>query len=206
MASQDDFDIVVKGKGGHAAAPHRTVDPVVIAAQIILGLQTLVSRSTDPTGALVISVTKLKAANAHNIIPDQVGMAGTVRALLPSLRDFAELQIFRTAQGIARSFGADVEFKYLRSVPVTFNHAEPTNLAIETARRFVGSASVDDKIRARMGAEDFAYMLEARPGAIIYVGNGQTAGLHHPEYDFNDDAIPYGIGSWVNLVEAVLGI
>ncbi|MDA9536985.1 amidohydrolase [Bradyrhizobium sp. CCBAU 21362] len=205
MASQDDFDILVKGRGGHAAAPHRAIDPVVIAAQIILSLQTLVSRSTDPTEALVISVTKLKAAEAYNIIPDQVEMAGTVRALVPGLRDFAERQILATAQGISRAFGAEVEFKYIRSVPVTFNHTEETNLAVKTARDFVGSASVDDNIRARMGAEDFAYMLEARPGAMIYVGNGSTAGLHHPAYDFNDDALPYGIGYWVNLVETVLG-
>ncbi|OSI76107.1 amidohydrolase [Bradyrhizobium canariense] len=203
MASQDDFNIVVKGKGGHAAAPHRTVDPVVIAAQIILGLQTLVSRSTDPTEALVISVTKLKAANANNIIPDQVEMGGTVRTLVPRLRDFAERQILASSSGIARGFGADVEFKYVRSVPVTSNHTEETNLAIDVARRFVGSASVNDKARAGMGAEDFAYMLQARPGAMIYVGNGSTAGLHHPAYDFNDDALPYGIGYWVNLVEVV---
>lgn len=205
MASQDDFDIVVKGKGGHAAAPHRTIDPVVIAAQIVLGLQALVSRNTDPTEALVISVTKLKAAQAYNIIPEQVEMAGTVRTLVPGLRDFAERQILATAKGIARAFGADVEFKYVRSVPVTFNHAEETNLAIEVARNLVGSGSVDNKIRARMGAEDFAYMLEARPGAMIYLGNGSTPSLHHPAYDFNDDALPYGIAYWVNLVETVLG-
>ncbi|MCK1476765.1 amidohydrolase [Bradyrhizobium sp. 197] len=204
MASQDDFDIVVKGKGGHAAAPHRAIDPVVIAAQIILGLQTLVSRNTDPTEALVISVTKLKAAQAYNIIPDQVEMAGTVRTLMPSVRDFAERQICMTARGIARSAGADVDFKYIRSVPITINHTKETSLAIKAARDLVGSSSVDDKIKARMGAEDFAYMLEARPGAMIYIGNGSTAGLHHPAYDFNDDALPYGIGYWVNLVEMVL--
>lgn len=204
LASQDDFDVVVKGKGGHAAAPHRAIDPVVIAAQIILGLQTLVSRYKDPIEALVISVTKLKAADGYNIIPDQVEMAGTVRTLTPSLRDFAERQILAIAQGIARGFGADVEFRYLRSVPVAYNHADETNIAIKAARNFVGSASVDDKQRARMGAEDFAYMLEARPGAMISLGNGSTAGLHHPAYDFNDEALPYGIGYWVNLVETVL--
>ncbi|MCK1526196.1 amidohydrolase [Bradyrhizobium sp. 182] len=205
LASQDDFDLVVKGKGGHAAAPHRAVDPVVIAAQIILGLQTVVSRNTDPTDALVISVTKLKAALAYNVIPDRVEMAGTVRTLVPRLRDFAEQQISAVAEGIARGFGAEVEFKYLRSVPVTFNHSEETNLAIKAARALVGFDFVDDKLRGRMGAEDFAYMLEARPGAIIYVGNGSTASLHHPAYDFNDDALPYGIGYWVKLVETVMG-
>lgn len=204
MASQDDFDIVVKGRGGHAALPHRTIDPVVIAAQIIIGIQILVSRNTDPIDPLVISVTKLSAAKAYNIIPDRVEMAGTVRTLAPGLREFAERQILASAQGIARGFGADIEFEYRRSVPVTFNHTNETNLAVTAARNLVGTASVDDKIRAGMGAEDFAYMLEARPGAIIFLGNGPTADVHHPAYDFNDEALPYGIGYWVNLVEATL--
>ncbi|WP_407151127.1 M20 aminoacylase family protein [Bradyrhizobium sp. ORS 86] len=204
MASQDDFDIVVKGRGGHAAKPHETIDPVVIAAQIIVGLQSLVSRSTNPLESLVISVTKFNAAQAYNIIPDHVEMAGTVRTLVPGLRDFAEQRILAVAQGIARGFGADIEFKYRRSVPVTFNHTEGTNLAINVARHLVGLASVNDNIERRMGAEDFAYMLEARPGAIILLGNGPTAGLHHPAYDFNDDALSYGIAYWVNLVETAL--
>lgn len=206
MASQDDFDIVVKGRGGHAAKPHETVDPVVIAAQIIVGLQTLVSRNTNPIDSLVISVTKLNAANAYNIIADHVEMAGTVRTHIPELRDFAERQIMTAAQGIARGFGADIEFKYRRSVPVTFNRSEETNLAIRAARSLVGAASVDENIKPRMGAEDFAYMLEARPGAMIFIGNGPTAGVHNPAYDFNDEALPYGIGYWVNLVETVLAI
>ncbi|MER9965173.1 amidohydrolase, partial [Mesorhizobium sp. M0045] len=117
MGSQDDFDIIVKGKGGHAAEPHQTVDPVVIAAQIILGLQTLVSRRTDPLESLVISVTKLNAAQAYNIIPDHAEISGTVRTLSSRLQDFAEREVLTAAQGIARGFGADVEFKYLRSVP-----------------------------------------------------------------------------------------
>ncbi|ESY46599.1 MULTISPECIES: M20 aminoacylase family protein [unclassified Mesorhizobium] len=204
MGSQDDFDIVVKGMGGHAASPHRTVDPVVIAAQIIIGLQSLVSRKTDPRESLVISVTKLRAAQAYNVIPDQVEIAGTVRTLSSGLRDFAEQEILAAAQGIARAFGADVEFRYLRSVPAVFNDKAGTDLAIQAARSFVGSSSVNDRINPSMGAEDFSYMLEARPGAYILLGNGLTANVHHPAYDFNDDALPYGIGYWVNLVETVL--
>lgn len=204
MAALDEFDLVVKGRGGHAAAPHRTIDPVVIAAQIIVGLQTLVSRNTNPLEALVISVTKFNAAHGYHIIPDQVELAGTVRTFLPRLRDFAERQILAAAQGIARGFGADVEFKYRRHDPVTFNHTESTNLAINAARNLVGSASVNDKISPTMGSEDFAYMLEARPGAFIFLGNGPTAGVHNPAYDFNDEALPYGIGYWVNLVETTL--
>lgn len=206
LAALDEFDLIVKGRGGHAAKPHEAIDPVVIAAQIIVGLQTLVSRYTNPIEALVISVTKFSAARAYNVIPDQVEMAGSVRTLVPDLRDFAERQILSSAQGIARRFGADVEFRYCRSGPVTMNHAEETDLAIKAARNLVGPTSVDDKILPRMGSEDFAYMLEARPGAIIFLGNGSTAGLHHPAYDFNDDTLPYGIGYWVNLVETVLAL
>lgn len=204
MAAQDDFEIVVKGRGGHAAAPHRAIDPVVIAAQIIIGLQTLISRKTDPLESLVISVTKFNAAQAINVIPDRVEMGGTVRTLVPGLRDFTEQQMLATAQGIAGAFGAEVEFNYQRYVPVTFNHTEETKLAIKAARNLVGPSSVDDKLRVRMGSEDFAYMLEARPGAMMWIGNGPTAGLHHPAYDFNDETLPYGIGYWVNLVETVL--
>ncbi|WP_247276996.1 MULTISPECIES: amidohydrolase [unclassified Bradyrhizobium] len=204
MAALDEFDLIGKGRGGHAAKPHEAVDPVVIAAQIIVGLQTLVSRNTNPMEALVISVTKLNAAQAYNVIPDRVELAGSIRTLVPGLRDFAQRQIFAAARGIARGFGADVEFEYCRSAPVTINHPEETNLAVKAARNLVGPACVDEKITPRMGSEDFAYMLDARPGAIIFLGNGSTAGLHHPAYDFNDDALPYGIGYWVNVVETVL--
>ncbi|MBP0114947.1 M20 aminoacylase family protein [Bradyrhizobium vignae] len=206
MAALDEFDLIVKGRGGHAAKPHEAIDPVVIAAQIIVGLQTLVSRNTNPMEALVISVTKLNAAQAYNVIPDQVELAGSVRTLVPGLRDFAQGQIFAAARGIARGFGADVEFKYCRSAPVTINHPEETNLAVKAARNLVGPACVDEKISPRMGSEDFAYMLEARPGAIIFLGNGSTSSLHHPGYDFNDDALPYGIGYWANVVETVLAL
>lgn len=204
MAAMDEFDLVVKGRGGHAAKPHETIDPVVIAAQIVIGLQTLVSRNTNPLEALVISVTKFNAAQAYNIIPDRVEMAGTVRTLVPGLRDFAERQILASAQGIARGFGADIDFRYSPSSPVTINHTDETNFAINVARNLVGPASVNDKMKPRMGSEDFAFMLEARPGAFIFLGNGPSAGLHHPAYDFNDEALPYGIGYWVSLVETAL--
>ncbi|RWO86340.1 M20 aminoacylase family protein [Mesorhizobium sp.] len=204
-AALDEFDIIVKGRGGHAASPHQNIDPIVLAAQIILGLQALVSRGTDPLESLVISVTKLNAGTAYNIIPDHAEICGTVRTLAPDLRDFAERQILAAAQGIARGFGGDVELKYRRLEPVTFNHTAETNLATKAARSLVGPASVDDSIRPSMGSEDFAYMLEARPGAYILLGNGSTAGLHNPAYDFNDEALSYGIGYWVNLVETTLG-
>ncbi|MBH5396299.1 amidohydrolase [Bradyrhizobium sp. CNPSo 4010] len=206
MAALDEFDLVVKGRGGHAAKPQESIDPVVIAAQIIVGLQALVSRKTNPMEALVISVTKLKAAQAYNVIPDQVELAGSVRTLVPDLRDFAQGQSFAAAQGIARGFCADVEFEYRRSAPVTINHPGETDLAIKAARALVGPACVDEKISPRMGSEDFAYMLEARPGAIIFLGNGSTASLNHPGYDFNDEALPYGIGYSASVVETVLAL
>ncbi|MER8804831.1 M20 aminoacylase family protein [Mesorhizobium sp. M0998] len=206
LAALDDFDLIVKGRCGHAATPHQNVDPIVIAAQIIIGLQTLVSRKTDPLDSLVISVTKLIAGQAYNIIPEHAEIAGTVRTLVPGLRDCAERNILACAQGIARAFGGDVEFTYRRHDPVTFNHPDQTDLAIRAASNLVGAASVDGKLKPSMGSEDFAYMLEARPGSYIGLGNGPSASLHNPAYDFDDEALPYGIGYWVNLVETALAI
>ncbi|PND18218.1 amidohydrolase [Ensifer sp. MMN_5] len=204
FAALDEFDIIVKGRGGHAAEPHRNVDPIVISAQIVLGLQTLVSRGTDPLQSLVISVTSLTASGAYNIIPETVKISGTVRSLKENLRDFAEQNLFRAAAAIARGFGGDIEFKYRRYEPVTENNPDETTLAIGVARKVVGANAVDEKFAPSMGTEDFCYMARARPGAYILIGNGQTASLHSPAYDFNDDAIPYGIAYWVNLVETVL--
>lgn len=204
MGSQDDFDIIVKGKGGHPADPHLTVDPVAIAAHIILGLQSLISRQTDPRETLTLSVTKLSAADAYNVIPDHVVISGTVRALGASLQDFAEKQIPAIATGIAQGFGATIEFKYMRSVPATFNYTEQTKLAVAAARELVGGVSVNDAVRVEVGAEDFSYMLEQRPGAYIFLGNGPSSDFHHPKFDFNDEALPYGIGWWVSLVETIL--
>ncbi|MER8989861.1 M20 aminoacylase family protein [Mesorhizobium sp. M0843] len=204
LSSLDDFDLIVKGKSGHAARPHEGVDPIVIAAQVILGLQTLVSRQTNPIDALVISVTKINAGSAYNVIPEQVHLAGTVRTFSPALRAFAEQKIRASAQSIACGFGGDAELDYRRDTPVTFNHTAETDLAIKAAQSLVGAASVDANMPPRSSSEDFAYMLEARPGAIMYLGNGPTAALHNPAYDFDDDALPYGIGYWVKLVDTVL--
>ncbi|MFB9984533.1 M20 aminoacylase family protein [Mesorhizobium kowhaii] len=204
MAALDEYDLVIKGRGGHAAMPHQTVDPVVIAAHVILGLQTLVSRMTDALESLVISVTKMDGGEAYNIVPEQITLSGTVRTLSPKLRDFAEERIRACAQGIARTFGGDAELSYRRHDPVTMNHTAGTERALRAARSLVGDASVDTKFKPLMGSEDFAYMLEARPGAFIFAGNGNSASLHNPSYDFDDEALPYGIGYWVNLVETTL--
>ncbi|MFK0692093.1 M20 aminoacylase family protein [Mesorhizobium sp. IMUNJ 23033] len=204
MAALDEFDIIVKGRGGHAASPHRTVDPVVAAAQIIVALQTVVSRNTALTDALVVSVTKFTASQAYNVIADHVEMGGTVRSLTSAVRDFAEQQIRLCAEGVARGLGAQITFRYRRLEPLTFNHKAGTHLAITAARSLVGNDAANDNVNPSMGSEDFAYMLEARPGAIILLGNGSTPGLHNPAYDFNDEAIPYGVGYWVTLVETIL--
>ncbi|MER8480860.1 M20 aminoacylase family protein [Mesorhizobium sp. M1163] len=204
MAALDEFDIIVRGRGGHAAAPHMTIDPVVVGAQIVLALQTLVSRNTNPTEALVVSVTRFNASQAYNVIPDTVELGGTVRTLSPVLRDFAEQQIKACARGIANGFGAEIEFSHRRLEPLTFNHTEQTRIASAAARILVGNDDLNDTIPPLMGSEDFAYMLQARPGAFIFAGNGSSAGLHNAAYDFDDEALPYGIGYWVNLVESTL--
>jgi hippurate hydrolase len=204
MAALDEFDIVIKGRGGHAATPHLTIDPVVIGAQITIGLQTLVSRYTDATEPLVISVTRFNGSDAYHIIPDKVVLGGTVRSVSPALRDFAEKQIKACAESIASAYGAEIEFKHRRLEPLTLNHTEGTKLATQAARGLVGDGGLNDQIRPLMVSEDFSYMLQARPGAFIFLGNGATAGLHNPAYDFDDKALPYGIGYWVNLVETTL--
>jgi len=204
MAALDEFDIVIKGQGGHAASPHRNIDPIVLAGQIIVGLQPLVSRSTNPLESLVVSITKMHAGESYNVIPETATLSGTVRTLKHELRDLAETQIPAVARGIANGYGAEIEFEYRRIDPIMVNSPEETNLAISAARNLVGPICVDDQFAPVMGSEDFAFMLEARPGAMIFIGNGSTASLHNPTYDFNDEALPYGIGYWANLVNTVL--
>jgi amidohydrolase len=204
MAAADKFDIVITGRGGHAALPHQTIDPILAASQLVAALQSIVSRNTDPLASLVISVTKFHAGDAYNIIPQKAEIAGTVRTLQKDMRDTAERRIRETAQGIALACGVEVQVKYDRYYPVTFNHTRETNLAMDVAREVAGKQHVDDKTPPTMGAEDFSFMLEARPGAFIFMGNGDSAGLHHPEYNFNDEAIAHGVSYWVKLVETAL--
>jgi amidohydrolase len=204
MAAADKFDIVVKGRGGHAAMPHQTIDPILAASQIVTALQSIVSRNTNPLASLVISVTKFHAGDAYNVIPQQAEIAGTVRTLQKEMRDTAERRIRETAAGIALACGVEVAITYSRYYPVTINHPEETQLAMRAARDVAGPKKVNDKLEPVMGAEDFSFMLEARPGAMIFMGNGASAGLHHPEYNFNDAAISHGVSYWVKLVETAL--
>ncbi|NLS17041.1 amidohydrolase [Rhizobium sp. P40RR-XXII] len=201
MAATDEFTVSIKGVGGHAAMPHKTIDPIAIGAQIVSNLQLIASRSADPLKSVVVSVTKFNAGNAHNVIPNDASLDGTVRTLDPEMRDLAEQRFKQIVTGIAATHGAEAEIEFHRNYPVTFNHADETDHAIAIAEEIAGAGNVIPDIDPMMGGEDFSYMLLARPGAFIFVGNGDSAGLHNPAYDFNDEAIAHGISYWVRLAE-----
>ncbi|MDL2403207.1 M20 aminoacylase family protein [Rhizobium mayense] len=201
MAATDEFTITIKGRGGHAAMPHKTIDPIAIGAQIITNLQLIASRSANPLKSVVVSVTKFNAGNAYNVIPNDASFAGTVRTLDPEIRDLAEQRFRQIVSGIAASHDAEADIHFHRNYPVTVNHADETDHALAAARDIAGPANVIPDVDPMMGGEDFSYMLNARPGAFIFVGNGDTAGLHNPAYDFNDEAIAHGISYWVRLAE-----
>ncbi|KAF0226516.1 MAG: hippurate [Beijerinckiaceae bacterium] len=202
MAAADQFTVQIEGKGAHAAAPHLGIDPVVIGAQIINALQTIASRNADPLKSVVVSTTMFHAGTAFNIIPSRATLTGTVRTLEAAMRDLAEERFRAIVEGTARMHGAEVTITYSRGYPATVNHERETGLATEIARATFGDAAVDDNVAPMMGGEDFSYMLEARPGAYIFIGNGDTAGLHHPAYDFNDDVLPAGIQIWTEIAKA----
>ncbi|WP_315919082.1 M20 aminoacylase family protein [Mesorhizobium sp. SP-1A] len=204
MAATAEFTISVKGRGGHAAMPHGTIDPIVVASQLVGALQTITSRSADPVEALVVSVTKFHAGDAYNVIPETAEIAGTVRTLKKEMARKAEERMRAICAGLAAAFGATIDVHYDANYPVTFNHAEETAFAADVAAAVAGDAQVHRAIQPLMGGEDFSYMLEARPGAFIFLGNGDTAGLHHPAYDFNDEAIAHGVSYWVKLAETAL--
>ncbi|MER9404652.1 M20 family metallopeptidase [Mesorhizobium caraganae] len=204
MAATAEFTITVKGRGGHAAMPHGTIDPIVITSQLVGALQTVASRSTDPVEAVVVSVTKFHAGDAYNVIPETAEIAGTVRTLKKEIAKKSEERIRAICDGIATAFGATITVDYDANYPVTFNNPEETVFASDVAASVAGDTQVHRAIQPVMGGEDFSYMLEARPGAFIFIGNGETAGLHHPAYDFNDEVIPHGMSYWVKLAETAL--
>ena len=204
MAATDEFDLFVSGRGGHAAQPHRTIDPILAGSQLMIALQGIVSRNTDPLDSLVISVTKFIAGEAYNVIPEKATLSGTVRTLQKETRAFAERRIREVAAGIAAATGAEITVRYKNNYPVTFNHDAQTEFAERIATGVAGEGKVNANVEPLMAAEDFSYMLEARPGAYIFIGNGDTPGLHHPAYDFNDDAIPYGVSYFVSVAETAL--
>ena len=204
MAATAEFTITVKGRGGHAAMPNGTIDPIVITSQLVTALQTITSRNADPVEALVVSVTKFHAGDAYNVIPEKAEIAGTVRTLKKEMAAMAKQRVHAICAGVAATFGAEIEVDYDANYPVTFNHPEETAFASDVAAAIAGDAKVIRAMPPVMGGEDFSYMLEARPGAFIFIGNGESAGLHHPAYDFNDEAIPHGVSYWVKIAETAL--
>ncbi|MFC4670182.1 M20 aminoacylase family protein [Seohaeicola nanhaiensis] len=199
LAAADEFAIEVVGKGGHAAEPNLAVDPLVIACQIVVALQTIVSRNADPVAQTVVSVTSVEtSSHAFNVISERVAMRGTVRTHSPEMRALAERRIGEIAAATAQALGGRAETTYTHGVPVTINTPENTGFAIAAAEAVAGGCHESPLV---MGGEDFSFMLEARPGAFIYVGNGDSAGLHHPAYDFNDETIPAGASWFVEMAE-----
>ncbi len=205
MAAADQFDIVITGKGGHAAAPHKGIDPTVIASQLMLSLQSIVARNVDPLKNAVVSVTSFNTDTiSYNVIPQTVSLKGTVRTLDTDVRDMVKNRMETLIEHTAKAMGATASFDYHYGYPVSVNAEEQTGFAASIATKVAGPDNVDASTPPVMGAEDFSYMLQARPGAFIFIGNGDTALLHHPDYDFNDEAIPHGCSYWVQLVEEAM--
>ena len=203
MAATDEVDIMIEGLGGHAARPHKCVDSVLVGAQLITALQSIVARTIDPLDSAVISMCEFHAGNARNVIPQTAELRGTVRTLTASVRELVEKRVREVVAGVAQMTGAKIDLAYEHGYPVTVNHASQTDVATRAAKEIAGDNNVHE-MPPMMGAEDFSYMLEARPGAFIFCGNGDTAGLHHPAYNFNDEAIVYGTSYWIKLVENTL--
>jgi amidohydrolase len=203
MAATDSIDIRIEGLGGHAARPHKSIDSVLVGAQLITALQSIVSRSVDPLESAVVSMCEFHAGNARNVIPQTAELRGTVRTLTPEVRELVEKRVREVVAGVAQMTGARIDLVYERGYPVTVNHAAQTDFASQVAREVAGEANVHE-MAPLMGAEDFSYMLEQRPGAFIFCGNGNSAGLHHPAYNFNDEAIVFGTSYWIKLVENAL--
>ncbi|MEL6571503.1 MAG: M20 aminoacylase family protein [Pseudomonadota bacterium] len=199
FAATDQFEVVVKGKGGHAAKPQETVDSTVVAAHVVLALQTIVSRNLDPVEQAVVSVTSVESASkAFNVITPSVHLKGTIRTLKTAIRDLCEARFKAVVETTCAAFGAEAEISFYRGYPPMVNHEEQTAFAAQVAADVAGSC---DDAPLVMGGEDFAYLLEERPGAYILVGNGDTASVHHPEYNFNDEVIPSGCSWWAEIVE-----
>jgi hippurate hydrolase len=204
MAAADRIHLKIEGKGGHAAAPHRVNDPIVAACQLVTALQTVSSRNADPLDSIVVSVTALLAGEAFNVIPQTVEIKGSVRTLTPQMRELAQTRITEITDGIMKAFGMTFTLEYHLGYPVTFNHAEQADFVVGTIEAAFGEGKVDTSVPPTMGSEDFSYMLEERPGAFINIGNGDSAGLHHPAYEFNDEVIPVGVTYWANLIETAM--
>ena len=204
MAAADHLTIEIEGKGGHAARPHLCIDTILVGAQMINQLQTIVARNVDPLDAAVVSICMFEAGHTDNVVPQHALLRGTARSLTNEVRELLQKRIGEVVEGTARLYGASAKITYTNGYPVVVNHARQTAFAADVAREVAGKDKVDVDVPPVMGAEDFAFMLEERPGAFIFCGNGDSAGLHHPAYDFNDEAIPVGTSYWVRLAETAL--
>lgn len=215
MASSNEFELTIQGKGSHAAQPHLSIDPVMVAVQIAQSLQTIISRNKNPLDAGVLSVTQIHSGSATNIIPDSASMIGTVRTFTMEALDLIERRMAEIAQHTAAAFDASIEFNFRRNYPPLINHEPETEFAREVMRDIVGEDGVLKKIEPTMGSEDFAFMLLDKPGCYVFIGNGDGAhrmaghglgpcNLHNPSYDFNDELLPIGASYWVRLAEQFL--
>ena len=204
MASADHITIELEGKGGHAARPHLAVDTILVGCQIINQLQSVVSRNVDPLESAVVSVCMFQAGHTDNVIPQHATLRGTARALNDEVRHLLRKRINTIVESTAELYGAKAKLTYANGYPVVVNHERETEFAASVAREIAGKDKVDANTAPRMAAEDFSFMLNERPGAFIFVGNGDSAGLHHPAYDFNDEVIPLGTSYWVRLAETAL--
>lgn len=215
MASSNEFEVVVRGKGAHAAQPHKGIDPIMAAIQIAQGWQTILTRNKNPLDAAVLSITQIQAGSATNVIPDEATIIGTVRTFSTEVLDLVEQRMKSIAEHTAAAFDASVEFDFKRNYPPLVNHARETSFAVEVMRAVVGPERVDANVEPTMGAEDFAFMLQEKPGCYVFIGNGEGAhrdaghglgpcNLHNPSYDFNDELLPIGATYWVRLAEAYL--
>src|SRR5947199_2615529 len=203
MAGGDAVVIKIEGLGGHAARPHKCIDSVLVGAQLITALQSIVSRSVDPLDSAVISMCEFHAGDARNVIPQTAELKGTVRTLTAEVRELVEKRVHEVVAGVAQATGAKIQLVYERGYPVVVNPPSQTDLATQIAKQVAGDANVHE-MPPLMAGEDFAFMLEQRPGALIFCGNGDSAGLHHPAYNFNDEAIVFGTSYWIRLVENTL--
>jgi hippurate hydrolase len=204
MAATDFVSIDIEGVGGHAARPHLGIDTVLVGAQIINAIQSIVSRNVDPLKSAVVSICMFHAGNTENVIPQTAQLRGTARSLVEDVRVLLEKRLHQVVEATAAAYGAKAKLTYQRNYPVLVNHERETDFAAGVAKQIVGDRLVDTSLPPMMGGEDFSFMLNARPGAFIWVGNGDSAGLHHPAYNFNDDVIPIGTSYWVKLVETAL--
>jgi amidohydrolase len=206
MAAVDDFEITITGKGGHGAFPHTTLDPVPCGLAIGQALQSIVSRNADPRLPLVVSLTIVQTGSATNVIPETMRLAGTVRSFDPDLRDMVERRFGEIVAGQAASYGVEAKLDYIRNYPATINHAAQTDFAVRVAQEVVGETNVISDRQPEMGAEDFSYMLEKRPGSYLMLGQGIGPSCHHPAFNFNDEVATIGASFFARLIETRHGV